>query len=484
MSTAIRQNTAEFTTDFVAKATRGSIVSSANHERDRLHRGVTTDSRAVTVGGIFVALRGEQHDGHKFVDGAANKGATLVVVQKGYARSDAGSADVIEVDDTLIAWGDLAGAHVGAWKKRGGKIVAITGSAGKTTTRELCSSLLLTVGSVRATYGNLNNRIGVPAVAFAIESTDAYAVFEMGMSERGEIERLTEIAPPDVAVITNVGLAHAGGVGGGAEDIAREKGAIFAALGESGVAIANADDTRVMSETKRSRGRLVTFGRAPSASYRLAARESLGSRGSRVTVDRNTSSFTVDLPLIGEAAAIDFVAALAAVENLVDQSLEDAKIASALASLDVPSGRISIVKLTDGTIVIDDSYNANPDSVRAALASLSEVAKSEGRRSVVVLGEMRELGEHEDEAHAEIGDAIVANEIALAISCGGLADVAIARAARAGVSVQSASNAENASKIAVSEVRAGDVVLVKGSRGVASEVVVEALIRARGLQKT
>jgi UDP-N-acetylmuramoyl-tripeptide--D-alanyl-D-alanine ligase len=477
MSTVIRRNTAEFTTDFVAKVTRGSIV----HGNDRRHIGVTTDSRAVAPGGIFVALRGEQHDGHTFVARAVKEGATLVVVQKGHPRSDVGDADVIEVDDTLYAWGELARARIAEWKAQGGRIAAITGSAGKTTTRELCASLLGTVGSVRATYGNLNNRVGLPAVAFEIESSHAYAVLEMGMSERGEIERLTEIAPPDVAVITNVGLAHAGGVGGGAEDIAREKGAIFAALGESGVAVANADDARVMSQTKRSRGRVVTFGRASQASYRLTARESLGARGSRVTVDRKGSSLAVDLPLIGEAAAIDFVAALAAVESLVDRNLDAAKIAGALASLHVPSGRASIVKLADGTIVIDDSYNANPDSVRAALASLIEIAENENRRAVLVLGEMRELGDHAKAAHAEIGAAIAVQKIALAISCGGLADVALEHAASGGVSVHFTNNAESACKIAISEVHAGDVVLVKGSRGVASEVVVEALKRARGV---
>lgn len=479
MSTAIHRNNAEFTTDFVAAVTHGSIARGAN----RTHRGITTDSRAVVSGGIFVALRGEQLDGHKFVDSAANKGATLMVVQKDHEHTNAGSADVVEVDDTLAAWGDLARARVAEWKDRGGKIIAVTGSAGKTTTRELCSALLLTVGSVRTTYGNLNNRIGLPAVAFEIEKGDAYAVLEMGMSERGEIERLTEIAPPDVAVITNVGIAHAGGVGGGADDIAREKGAIFAALGESGIAIANADDARVMSETKRSRGRVVTFGRSPKASYRLASRDSLGARGSRLTVERRAISSSVDLPLIGEAAAIDFVAALAAVESLVGRALDDSKIISALRSVDLPSGRVSIVELADGTIVIDDSYNANPDSIRAALASLAEIAKKEDRRAVVVLGEMRELGDHAKAAHAEIGDAIVAGNVGLVISCGGLADVAIDVAARAGISVQSANNAESAAKIAVSEVRPGDVVLVKGSRGVASEVVVEALERARGVAK-
>jgi UDP-N-acetylmuramoyl-tripeptide--D-alanyl-D-alanine ligase len=477
VSTAIHRNNAAFTTDFVAEVTRGSIVRG----RNRAHAGVTTDSRAVVSGGIFVALRGEQHDGHAFVGAAAKKGATLVVVNKGHAPTDTGDADVVEVDDTLRAWGDLACARLAGWKKRGGKIVGITGSAGKTTTRELCAALLSTVGTVQATYGNLNNRVGLPAVVFEIELAHAYAVLEMGMSERGEIERLTEIAPPDVAVITNVGLAHAGGVGGGAEDIAREKGAIFAAIRESGVAIANADDSRVMSETKRSRGRVVTFGRSENSNYRLAARESLGPRGSRVTVVRKGSSLSVDLPLIGEAAAIDFVAALAAAESLVDHDLDEEKISDALKKIALPSGRVSIVDLADGTIVIDDSYNANPDSVRAALATLAEIAKKENRRAVVVLGEMRELGHHAEAAHVEIGDAIAANKIALAISCGGLADVAIERARRSGVSVQSASNSENASKIAVSAIQAGDVVLVKGSRGVASEVVVEALKRARGV---
>ena len=481
MSTAIPENRASFTTESAASASGGLVVRSHG---TRSHVGVTTDSRAVRAGGIFVALRGERFDGHAFVQGAAKDGATLLVVEKGHPIGSSGDSDVIEVGDTLAAWGNLARARVVAWKERGGKVVAITGSAGKTTTKELCAALLASVGAVHATRGNLNNRIGVPAVALALEDRHAFAVIEMGMSERGEIARLAEIAPPDVSVITNVGLAHAGGVGGGVETVANEKGAIFAALGEGEIAVANIDDPFVMSQSKRARGRVVTFGRAREASYRLAARESLGARGSRVTVERAGSSITVDLPLVGEAAAVDFVAALAAAESLSGRALDQTKIDDALATCALPSGRVSIRRLADGTLVIDDTYNANPDSVRAALSSLVEIAASEKRRTVVVLGEMRELGTHAEEAHAAIGDAIGGAGVALLISCGGLADVALEGAARAGVTIKSALDAESASKIALSEVLPGDAVLVKASRGVAAEVVVEALVQARGEART
>ncbi|MGH7280992.1 MAG: UDP-N-acetylmuramoyl-tripeptide--D-alanyl-D-alanine ligase, partial [Polyangiaceae bacterium] len=367
-----------------------------------------------------------------------------------------------------------------AWKSRGGRVVAITGSAGKTTTKEMCASLLARVGAVHATAGNLNNRIGVPAVVLGLEKRHAFAVIEMGMSEPGEIARLVEIAPPDAAVVTNVGLAHAGGVGGDEDDVAREKGAIFTAIHEGGTAVVNADDARVALQGRRASGHVVTFGRAPSADYRLANRESLGARGSRVTIARGGESIAVDLPVVGEAAAMDFAAALAAAEAVAQKRFDRNDIAAAAASLQLPPGRASVRSLADGTLVIDDSYNANPDSMRSAIRALAEIAAREGRRAVAVIGEMRELGPRAEAEHAALGDDLVAAKVSLVIGCGGLADLAIDRAAAAGVQVFRAKNARNAAKIAVSEIGPKDVVLVKASRGVAAEVVVDALIEARG----
>ena len=475
MSTAIPRNAATFTTAAVARATRGKILRG---DPAVLHRGATTDSRAIEKGSVFVALRGERFDGHAFVADAVKRGATLVAVEQlGEIPVDVA---VIAVEDTLVAWGDLASAHLASWKARGGRVVAITGSAGKTTTKEMCASLLARAGAVHATAGNLNNRIGVPAVVLGLEDRHAFAVVEMGLSEPGEIARLTEIAPPEVALITNVGLAHAGGVGGGEDDVAREKGAIFAAIREDGTAVVNADDARVVAESKRSNGRAITFGRAKDADYRLASRESLGARGSRVDITRGGEVVSVELPIVGEAAALDFAAALAAAEAVARNELAMVDIAAAAASLRVPAGRASIRTLADGSLVIDDSYNANPDSMRSAIRALSEIAASEGRRAVIVIGEMRELGPRAEAEHAAIGDEIVRCKVALAIGCGGLASAALDRAEAGGVRVLRASNAGNAAKMAVSEIGPKDVVLVKASRGVAAEVVVEALAEARG----
>ena len=475
MSTAIPRNAARFTTAGVARATRGKILRG---DEARAHGGATTDSRAVEKGTVFVALRGERFDGHAFVADAVERGATLVVVEKD--REIPHDADAIAVEDTLVAWGDLASAHLSAWKSRGGRVVAITGSAGKTTTKEMCASLLSRIGAVHATAGNLNNRIGVPAVVLGLDERHAFAVVEMGMSEPGEIARLTEIAPPDVSIVTNVGLAHAGGVGGGEDDVAREKGAIFAAIREDGVAIVNADDARVVAQSKRARGRAITFGRAAGADYRLANRTSLGSRGSRVDIARGGETVSIDLPIVGEAAAMDFAAALAAAEAVTKSKLTAADIAEAAASLRVPAGRASIRALADGTLLIDDSYNANPDSMRSAIRALAEIAEREGRRAVAVIGEMRELGPRAEVEHVAIGDELARSKVSLVVGCGGLANLALERAAAAGARVLGAEDARSAAKMAVSEIAPNDVVLVKASRGVAAEVVVVALAEARG----
>ena len=459
----------------IASSVGGRVVGN-----DVFVDGVSTDTRTITPGSLFVALRGEKFDGHTFVDGAVKNGVGLVVVEAGKGAEVAKGPDVVEVGDTLVAWGDLANAHFSRWKSHGGKIVAITGSAGKTTTKELCAALLERVAEGHATRGNLNNRVGVPAVVLGLEEKHAFAVLEMGMSEPGEIARLTQIAPPDVSIVTNVGLAHAGGVGGKREDVAREKGAIFEATGENGTIVVNADDSFVVEQAKRSRAKSVTFGRAENATYRLIARDSLGAKGSRLDLERPAGSLAFDFPFVGEGPAIDFVAALAAAEAVSGATISNADVVAALAAVALPSGRASVVTLADGTIVIDDSYNANPDSMRAAIASLAEIAEREGKRAVAVVGEMRELGTGADAAHDEIGDELAAKKIALVIGCGGLADRTLARAEAKGVAVKRAEDAQSAAKIAVSETGPGDVVLVKASRGVAAEVVVQALQQARG----
>jgi UDP-N-acetylmuramoyl-tripeptide--D-alanyl-D-alanine ligase len=486
MATPIPANAASLTVWSAAAATGGRVA----HVRGEgvAARGITSDSRAVSRGCAFVALRGERHDGHDHVEAAIRDGAELIVVEKGRAAAAvaSASADIVEVDDTLVAWGDLAGAHLRAWRRGRGDagVFAITGSAGKTTTKELCAALLQAVGPCHATAGNLNNRVGVPAVAFGLQPHHRFAVFEVGMSVRGEIAALARLLEPDVAILTNVGVAHAGGVGGTRADVAREKGELFAALPEHAVAVACFDDAAATGQLARSRARHArTFGTGDDADYRLLERTPAGASGARVRIRRRreVTEASVWLPLLGEAAAVDLTAALAAAESRVGAVPDHGHAGGRRPPRfrrGAGAGRMQARQLADGTLVLDDTYNANPQSVRAALRTLREVAQ--GRRAVVVLGEMRELGPTAPSEHATLGDAIVLAGATLAVSCGGLADLAVQAAEQGGVRVARAVDADDAARVAVERIAPGDVVLVKASRSVGAERIVEALVRSRG----
>lgn len=496
MSTPIPPNTARLTASAAAAATGGRVTSDSG----RVACGIVSDSRSVTSGCAFVALRGPRWDGHDYVGAAIGAGAALVVVEPGRASGHP-AADVVEVDDTLLAWGDLARAHVRAWRsgadadrvQRAGKAVdaragrslegravfAITGSAGKTTTKEFCAALSRGVGQTHSTAGNLNNRVGVPATAFALAAAHRFAVFEIGMSVPGEIAALARLLEPDVGIITNIGLAHAEGVGGTRAAVAREKGDLFAALGPDGVAVACYDDAAAMHQLERAHAaRMVTFGAGDGADYRMIE-SSAGWEGSSVHFTRRARgpSCRIRLPIPGEAAALDFLAALAAVEA-VSGPLGNGAIEAALATMTPPPRRMQARTLTNGTTILDDTYNANPESVRAALRTLRELAR--GRRAIVVLGEMRELGPTGGDEHDRLGAAVAAAGARIIVSCGGLADRTALEAERAGVRAIRASDAEAAARGAVAIVAPGDVVLVKASRSIGAERVVEALVAAGG----
>jgi UDP-N-acetylmuramoyl-tripeptide--D-alanyl-D-alanine ligase len=477
MATPIPENHATFTLDAIAAAVKGDIVRRAGDRAT--FEGVTSDSRAVRPGSAFFALRGETHDGHAFVPRVVAAGAGVVVVERGRGADAPGGASVVEVANALIAWGDLARAHLERWRAAdpARRVVAITGSAGKTTTKELTAKLLGAVGPCHFTAGNLNNRVGVPAVVFALEDRHRYCVLEMGMSVPGEIAAIAGIARPDVAVVVNVGVAHAEGVGG-REGVMREKGAVYRALLEDGVAVVNADDdfaTRAALGTRA--GRTLRFGRAEGADYRLTERRARGAAGSTVTFACPSRVVDMTLPIPGEAAAIDLAAAVAAQEAASGVCLSAERIDRALAEVQI-AGRARVRTLGGGTLVIDDTYNANPGSVRAALATLSEIAG--GRRMVAVLGEMKELGALARDEHEALGDPIADAGVALAIGCGGLVDLALARAETRGIAVVFAADTDEAAREAVQRVRPGDAVLIKGSRSVGAERVVAELVRSLG----
>ncbi len=481
MATPIPKNRAELTAWEVAAATGGRIARLAATRRPAT--GFTTDSRAVEPGMAFVALRGETFDGHAFVDAALERGASLLVVQRATRVRVASEVEVVEVDDTLEAWGDLARAHLRRWRRESPhdpRTVAVTGSSGKTTTKDFCAALLRRAGECHATIGNLNNRIGVPAVALGVDRRTRFAVFEVGMSVPGEIAALARVLEPDVAILLNVGVAHAGGVGGGRADVAREKGSLVEALGPRGVAIVNLDDEAAAAQAMRARGLVRTFGRDPRADYRLLRRGAMGVRGSTMCIERLGERVEGHMPLLGEAAVIDFLAALAGAEAALGTTVPTELVHAVLSDYAPLEGRARLMRLHHDIFVLDDTYNANPASMREALAMLSEVAAKDARRKVAVLGEMRELGPLAAEEHDALGAELSRAGVALAIGCGGLIGGTLEQAFSRGVQVVKAGTTEEAAQIARREVRPGDAVLLKGSRGAAVERVLEALVAEHG----
>jgi UDP-N-acetylmuramoyl-tripeptide--D-alanyl-D-alanine ligase len=465
MATPIPTNAACFTPWEIAAATGGRLV---NYIDEKSSVGVASDTRAVRRGCLFVALAGERFDGHEFVGDAVAKGAAAVIVRTGQGTGL--RANVIEVDDTLAAWGDLARAHLKRWRR--GKapcVVGITGSAGKTTTRLLTAALLAERRAVVASVGNLNNRVGLPAIAFTALDHDA-AVFELGMSLRHEIAQLSAIARPDVGVILNCGIAHAEGVGGTQSDVAREKGALFEALSPSGIAIVNGDDEAALGQLVRTAARALRFGKGAANDVRLVAREPQGS-GAKITISNCGRLLRTVLPLAGEAAAIDFLAALAAAEAIGGPLTED-EIAHALSTVEAMEGRARFHG-AGNVQLIDDSYNANPSSMQASLQMVVEFSGE--ARIGLVLGDMKELGPLTAESHRELAQRIRDTHAGWIILCGEAVRHTYERLAELGIHAHFVSDAEGALAEAKRWIEPGDVVLVKGSRSMGLERVVRGL---------
>ncbi|MCA9587725.1 MAG: UDP-N-acetylmuramoyl-tripeptide--D-alanyl-D-alanine ligase [Myxococcales bacterium] len=477
MATPIPRNDVELSAEQVARETGGVVVGDASARA----RGIWTDSRAVARGSAFVAISGETFDGAAFATAAFDAGATLVVAERSSraiaevrrAASASPGRALVEVDGAVVALGALGRAHLSRWRRASGRrVVAITGSSGKTTTKELTRAALGASGAARATVGNLNNLIGLPMTIFTVTDEVRFAVLEMGMSFRGEIAALAGIGEPDVGIVTNIGDAHAENVGG-REGVAREKGALFEALGPDAVAIVNVDDPLAVRESSRAKGRRVSFGRAEHADYRLVAREPIaGAASSRVRIARPAGVIDVVLPLPGEVAALDLLSAIAAAEAASGVVLPAGDLEAALAAVEL-SGRATTLSGVRGELVIDDTYNANPSSMAAALQTLAEVGQ--GRRLVAVLGEMKELGDISKEAHRELGVRVAEAGVSLLVTCGGLAELTRAEAELRGVETLGASDAASAAELARGACRAGDAVLVKASRSVGAEAVVRCL---------
>ena len=428
--------------------------------QDREFFAVSTDTRSIAEGDLFIALKGEHFDGASFAEKAIDAGAAGVMVNVG-AQSNA--APAIHVADTRIALGLLA-AH---WRQRFAiPVVAVTGSNGKTTVKEMIAAILRAASSpdgVLATEGNLNNDIGCPQMMLRLRPQHAFAVLEMGMNHPGEIRYLAHLARPDVALVNNAQSAHIG-LMGSVRAIAEAKGEIFEGLGEQGTAIINADDPHAEYWRGLNTGRrILSFGFSPGADVR--GEYEAGGFGGTLHVVSQQGSASIALQVPGEHNARNALAALAcALAIKVD--LQTA--ATALARFSGVKGRLQRTPALHGGLFIDDTYNANPDSTRAALAVL---ARQPGRK-YFVLGNMGELGEEGPAMHAQIGLAAREAGVERLFGLGELALEAVRAFGAGGMHYERIeellADVENA--------LAPDVtVLVKGSRAMQMERVVKSL---------
>ncbi|HXV20590.1 MAG TPA: UDP-N-acetylmuramoyl-tripeptide--D-alanyl-D-alanine ligase [Desulfuromonadales bacterium] len=426
--------------------------------------GISTDSRSVSPGELFVPLRGEKFDGHDFLTQAVRRGAAACLSEDVIAGFP---VPVIQVANTLQALGDLAAA---IRRDFSGPVVAVTGSSGKTTTKEMLAAILSGTAPGLKTEGNFNNLVGLPLTLFRLAPEHRWAVLEMGMSARGEIARLAEIALPEVGIITNVGPAHLETLHG-LDGVARAKGELFAALKAGGTAVINADDERVAQLPVANGVRRLHYGFSASAEI----------RAEEVAVAGAAVSFRLFLPegdwpvTLAVAGRHNVYNALAAAAAAVALAVPATAIVRGLQTFRGGHGRMELVDLGNGTLLIEDTYNANPLSVRAALTALDEMGGN-GRR-IAVLGDMLELGAEAAELHRQIG-AEAAQRCDFLILLGAMAGETAAGARQQGMPADRvqivSSHAEAADRLR-SLLRPGDRLLVKGSRGMRMEKVGAAL---------
>jgi UDP-N-acetylmuramoyl-tripeptide--D-alanyl-D-alanine ligase len=454
----------------IAAAINGRLVAG---EEDRYVTGFSIDSRTLATGDVFFAIAA-QRDGHDFAAAAAKRGAAGLVVSRPVTLDGDHDAFVIEVADTTVALQQLA---TFVRRESGAKVVAITGSAGKTTTKDTIAELIGTRYRVVKNVGNLNNHLGLPLSLLELRHGADVAVMELGMNHAGEIRTLVGVASPEVRVWTNVGEAHIGYFGS-ADAIADAKAEIMEDATAATLLIANADDRRVMSRVPSFPGRLVTFGTAAGAQVRAVDVEDLGLDGSKASLLTPHGRRDLTIPLLGRGHLMNVLCATAvALELGVDL---DAIVEQA-ARLKPSSRRGAVIRLPKGVTVIDDSYNSSPS---ALLRALEVVARSWGTRRIAVLGEMLELGNLSESLHRECGRAAAGSRLAELITIGGEAARAMGEAAieagmpRAAV-MHFDTSAEAAAAIGT-QVTAGDVVLVKGSRGTRTDLVVERLTSVFG----
>jgi UDP-N-acetylmuramoyl-tripeptide--D-alanyl-D-alanine ligase len=440
------------TLDEIAAVTEGRLVNA--DPAAVVTGGVEYDSRAVPPGGLFVAFEGEKADGHDYAASVVAAGAAGVL-----GTRDTGQPGVV-VEDPLLALARLARVVIGRLPDL--TVVGLTGSSGKTTTKDYIGQLLSRLGPTVATPGSLNNELGHPYTVLKATRQTRFLVLEMGSRGVGHIRHLAEVAPPRIGLVLNIGTAHIGEFGS-VEGTALAKGELVEALPPDGAAILNADDPLVAAMAGRTEARVVTFGEAAGADIR-ATDVILDERG---RASYALAGRPVRLAVVGRHQVSNSLAA-AAVAHVAGLPLDD--IAAALGEIGIVSSRrMDVFDRPDGVTVIDDSYNANPSSMAAALRSLA--ALGTGRRTVAVLGYMAELGDFEVAGHQEVGRLAAELGVDRLIAIAGAAPVLDGAATVVGWTGQAVAVHDQAEAIKVLDLHPDDVVLVKGSRYRTWEVV-------------
>jgi len=463
-----------FALEEVLKATGGRLLQG---EERTLFRGISTDSRTIAEGELFIALKGDRFDGHHYALEALKKKAGGVVIEEDKIRDIRWNgyrpSAVIAVKDTLRALGDIAQERRRTY---GTPVIALTGSNGKTTTKEMISASLETTFPVLKTKGNLNNLIGLPLTLLNLTEKERVVVLEMGMNVPGEIRRLTEIAGPDVGLITNIERVHLEGMGS-LERIKEEKGELFREMRKDGTILVNQDDPRVIDLASEYPGQKITFGIDHPAEVRAKEIRLKGAEGTSFTLIMEGVTLEITLPLLGRHFVPNALSAIASA-SLFGVELE--KVKEALEHLQPSPMRMEVLRLKEGVTLINDAYNANPRSMELALKILSEM-KGTGR-AIAVLGDMLELGDFSVEAHQHIGQRVKELSIDFLLALGEEAPVLIESAIRHGLDSEKARIAESHTEvisILKKMVREGDWILIKGSRRMGMEKIAEGLMGRR-----
>jgi UDP-N-acetylmuramoyl-tripeptide--D-alanyl-D-alanine ligase len=433
-----------------------------------LWRGATLDSRKVSGGELFFALAGERTDGHRFVGQALERGASAAIIER-QMEIPAGRG-VIQVPDTLEA---LHGLTREVRTREPGQLVAITGSVGKTTTKEILAAMLARRFRVACNPGSLNNLLGFPVALLGIPEGTEWMVAEMGMSTPGELRQVSRLGRPDVAVFTNVRPVHLESFGS-LEAIREAKAELLDGLVEDGLIVANQDDPEVVEIARRRPGSVIWYGRHATADFRVEEVESLtdGKVGSRFKLVTSGEILEVELPMHGLYNVDNFLAAAACASTL---GVPLADLVEAVQTVGLPPMRGVVHRLVSGSTVVDDCYNSNPAALTGALQSALEIP---GERHWAILGDMLELGEAATEFHLQAGQEAAELGFSPVVGVGLLAQKIVEGARRAGAESLWYEDAKAAAADLSDQLRAGDTLLVKGSRGVGLEVVVKAMLAA------